>query len=434
MTEGVSVTAWRQSMEDAASGEVIRSEIRRAQVMLGVMLLLLVLVLVVVSGGSDGTTDFALRAALSSVFLALFALYEVVVFLLLRRWRDQGRSSGWKFRYLNTLVEVSGAPGLILLVGMSGGTGLKTLFAAAPLLAFVPIVLSTLYLDFWLCVFAGAVACAEIFGLSVFAAGTLDIPSGWEILASPATYTVKSAVFLVTGLACGFIAVQTRRQMVAATRSVAERDRAVSMFGQHVSPQVAELLLSQPTEFEAVEREACIMFLDIRDFSKIAGERTPTEVVEYLNVLFGALIQSVNEHHGIVNKFLGDGFMAVFGAPVDDAGASLRAVESSIDMLEIIEGLNEAGSIPHTRVGIGLHTGEVVTGNVGSSERKEYTIIGDAVNLASRIEQATKQFGANLLVSEAVLGRLSEGTYSAEDLGDVELKGQSKPARLYRLA
>jgi adenylate cyclase len=421
-------------MEAAAAKEVTRSEIRRGQVLLALLLTLLALVFLLVAIGEDDRADFALRAAVGATFLAVFAIYEGFVLVLLRRWRAEGRSSGRRFRYLNTFIEVSFAPAVIFFTGVIGPLGLQTLHSPMPLLAFIPIALSALYLDFWLCAFAGIVAGAEIFALSVIGGRTMVVPEGWEILASPSTYSVKAALFVLAGLSAGFVARHARRQMVAATRSVAERDRAVSMFGQHVSPQIADLLLSQPTEFEAVEREACIMFLDIRDFSRIAGERTPAEVVEYLNTLFGELIHSVNEHGGIVNKFLGDGFMAVFGAPVHDAGASHRAVETSLEMLDIIEELNEAGSIPQTRVGIGLHTGEVVTGNVGSSERKEYTIIGDAVNLASRIEQATKQFGALLLVSEAVMDRLDDATYPAEDLGEVELKGQSYPARLYQLA
>jgi adenylate cyclase len=105
-----------------------------------------------------------------------------------------------------------------------------------------------------------------------------------------------------------------------------------------------------------------------------------------------------------------------------------------MEMLRIVETLNTEERIPPTRIGIGLHLGEAVTGNVGSSERKEYTIIGDVVNLASRIEQATKPFNARLLVSEAVRQQLDPARYPAEDLGEVELKGQAKPARLYRLA
>jgi adenylate cyclase len=434
---GSSSAAVLGPMEAAAAGEVMRSEIRRTQVMLGLVAMILGLVIFLVLTSVDNPVGFLPRAWLAIAALTGLVAYEGVVLFALGRWRRAGRSSGRLFRYGHTFAEVTFGPALVLasalLLGLGSGSA-QLLQGATPWVAFIPIALSALYLDFWICAFAGTIAAIEFQALSVLTNSGAVAPEGWDILTAVSTYSVKSGLLFVTGLAAAFVAMNARRQMIAATRSVAERDRAVSMFGQHVSPQVAELLLTQPSDLEAEERESCIMFLDIRDFSKIAGERTPSEVVEYLNTLFGELIEAVNEHGGIVNKFLGDGFMAVFGAPVASEGAPLRAVEASMELLEIVERLNDAGSIPHTRVGIGLHTGDVVTGNVGSSDRKEYTIIGDAVNLASRIEQATKQFKANLLVSEAVYSALDAETFPAEDLGDVELKGQANPAHLFRLA
>jgi len=176
----------------------------------------------------------------------------------------------------------------------------------------------------------------------------------------------------------------------------------------------------------------CVMFFDIREFSRMANEHSPAEVMDYLNTLFGLMIPAVNTHHGIINKFLGDGFMAVFGAPVDDGQQCRHAVEAARAMLDCVDKLNREQRIPRTRVGIGLHLGVALTGNVGSGERKEYTVIGDVVNLASRIEQATKQFNASLLVSEAVANAL--GGPAGTDLGLVEIKGQACPIRLFKLA
>jgi adenylate cyclase len=219
---------------------------------------------------------------------------------------------------------------------------------------------------------------------------------------------------------------------MSALRTLEERDRAISIFGQHVSPQVAELLLHQPVDAAGEERRVCVMFLDIRDFSRIAGERSPTEVMDYLNTLFGFMIPVINEHSGIVNKFLGDGFMAVFGAPLDDSDPCSNAVNAARAILSSVEEMNVGGGIPPTRLGIGLHLGVAVTGNVGGGDRKEYTVIGDVVNLAARIEQATKQFHARLIISEDVAHSL--GGSAGEDLGMVELKGQAKPVRLFKLA
>jgi adenylate cyclase len=177
------------------------------------------------------------------------------------------------------------------------------------------------------------------------------------------------------------------------------------------------------------------MFLDIRDFSRYASAHSAPEVVSYLNALFGFMIPLVNQHHGMVNKFLGDGFMAVFGAPLADTGECDNAVRASLAILRRLQDLNTQGAIPPTRIGIGLHVGEAATGNVGTAERKEYTIIGDVVNVASRIEQATKLLGAQLLVSAQVASKLdARGGFQTEDMGLVELKGQPQPLRLFKLA
>ena len=176
------------------------------------------------------------------------------------------------------------------------------------------------------------------------------------------------------------------------------------------------------------------MFLDIRNFSSYAAGQRPEAVMTYLNTLFDFMIDVVNEHHGIVNKFLGDGFMAVFRAPIEDAERCADAMDASLEILERLDRLNAAGKIHPTRVGIGLHMGEAVTGNVGSTERKEYTIIGDVVNLASRLEQATKDFHARLLISEAVRRSLDAAISGVEDLGPVELKGQTNPAHIFKVA
>ena len=154
----------------------------------------------------------------------------------------------------------------------------------------------------------------------------------------------------------------------------------------------------------------------------------------FLNTLFDFMIDVVNKHQGIVNKFLGDGFMAVFGAPIDDAERCAHAVDASLEILKRLDRLNAVGKIHPTRVRIGLHMGEVVTENVGSTDRKGYTIIGDVVNMASRLEQATKDFQARLLISEAVRRSLDAAMSGIEDLAPVALKGQPNPARVFKVA
>ena len=146
------------------------------------------------------------------------------------------------------------------------------------------------------------------------------------------------------------------------------------------------------------------------------------------------MIEIVNRHNGIINKFLGDGFMAVFGAPISDGNDCLNAIAASQEILTRINQEIALGNISETRVGIGLHAGEAVTGSIGSSLRKEYTVIGDVVNLASRIEQLNKKFNTQLLISKAVKDALEEKINEVIPIGPVQVKGRVTSIQIYSLA
>jgi adenylate cyclase len=244
----------------------------------------------------------------------------------------------------------------------------------------------------------------------------------------------KSFLFLLSGLLAGFIAGEIRETFSKWIRSMEERNEIIHVFGQHVSPAVVNRLLAQKAGMESEVRFVCLMFLDIRNFTTFSETRTPAEVVNYLNTLFEFMIDDINRHNGIINKFLGDGFMAVFGAPLSDGQECRNAVAAAIEIIAKVEELSASGRIPPTRIGIGLHAGEAVTGNVGSPQRKEYTIIGDAVNLASRIEQLNKQFNSQLLVSESVWDNLAERTIEAVALDPIQVKGRQAPVQIFKLA
>ncbi len=418
----------------------LRSERQRVLVFTGLLGVLL-LVLIVLRTQPDLIHANARRQVLSTflpvtIVVGSFLVYEACILAWLSFLLRRNRLPPTAFHYLNTFIEVS-LPTIALVVGSWFMGGLSMLVGVVPSVYFLFFCLAALNLNFRLCVFAGAVACVEFLLTSLtllwlYPSVSLEDSSLQAILRSPHQYILKSGFLLMGGCIAGFVASRLKLQLLSALQTVEERDRAISIFGQHVSPQVAELLLHQPVDSAGQERRVCVMFLDIRDFSRIASERSPAEVMDYLNQLFGFMIPLINEQRGIINKFLGDGFMAVFGAPLDDSDPCRNAVRASQLILEKIREMNDAKKIPPTRIGIGLHLGMAITGNVGGGERKEYTVIGDAVNLAARIEQATKQFQAQLLVSADVA--TSIGNPSGEDLGWVELKGQAKPVRLFKLA
>ena len=161
---------------------------------------------------------------------------------------------------------------------------------------------------------------------------------------------------------------------------------------------------------------------------------TKTRIPAYQSSVFGAAIEIVDRNHGVINQFLGDGFMATFGAPVSTGHDCRNALTAARELLAAVKTLSGSGRIPPTTIGIGLHAGEAVSGNIGSRARQQYSISGNVVILASRIEQLNKAYGSQLLVSAEVLRESGEGDHGAKSLGVVQVKGRDEPIEIYRLA
>jgi adenylate cyclase len=433
----VKILDWAGIYQDSLTREILRSERRRVTILAALFAFAACVFsfFAFVPGLLD--PDFRLRfqaqwPSMISLYGAMIA-YEWGLRAGLGWLIEHRRQPPVALRFLNAFLEMS-IPTAMLFMAVSFIGPRDALGSPAFLLYFFFILLSILQLDMRLCLFIGLVAAVEHFIFAQVVIGTLGSEAEAGIWRAPAFHFIRSLILFVAGLVAGLLARQIKRQVEASLRTVQDRDRAVRIFGQYVSPQIADKLLHQPVELGGELRNVCVMFLDIRNFSGYAARERPEAVMTYLNTLFDFMIDVVNANHGIVNKFLGDGFMAVFGAPIDDAERCGHAVGASLEILQRLERLNAEGKIHPTRVGIGLHMGEAVTGNVGSAERKEYTIIGDVVNLASRLEQATKEFQARLLISEEVRRSLDAAISGVEDLGPVALKGQPHLARIFKVA
>lgn len=215
---------------------------------------------------------------------------------------------------------------------------------------------------------------------------------------------------------------------------VEDRAKVLTMFGQQVSQEIVGELLTESPETKSKRKFVCIMFLDIRDFTPLMESKTPEEIISYQNDVFGFMIEIINKRFGIINQFLGDGYMATFGAPLSGGYDCVNAVKAALEIVNTVNEKSAAGEIPATRIGIGLHAGDVVTGNVGTSIRKQYSITGNTVILASRIEKLNKTYNSQLLISEEVLNRIDRDKLEYESLGEVMVKGREKPLTLFKLA
>jgi adenylate cyclase len=366
------------------------------------------------------------------LFLCAVAGFEFHVLYATERLLKSGARPSALRRYGYAFVETS-LPTLVIVYYATFLGPVQALLMPSSFVYFLFILLSTLRLDFGLSAFTGLVAFVEYASLTLFW-GSVDTTVSEPVLSSLPQHLAKACILLVTGVAAGFVARRLRNSFTRALESHEDRSRILGVFGQHVSPQVVERLVTGEPEARGELRDVCVMFLDIRDFTAFAEKRSPEEVVGYLNTIFDAAVAAVVEHHGIVNKFLGDGFMAVFGAPIAEGNPCSNAVEAGLDVLGRIERLQAEGRIAPTRVGLGLHAGPAVVGTVGATQRKEYTVIGDVVNVASRVEALNKEFGSSMLVTEAVWrasGRNDESPLSRDPL---RVRGREMPVRIFQLA
>jgi len=371
--------------------------------------------------------ESALSPTFPVIAIGPFVVYEVLALLLLRYRMAQDRDFPTYGRFANALIETT-LPGVVIYL-LARDMEPHAVFAFwPPMLYFVFIVLSTMRLDFWLSVWTGTVAAVQQFALALWLL-PLDNASA-NPMGAIYFYLSRSFILLIAGLVAGAVALRVRRQFENSMANAAARDHVTNLFGQHVSPEVVEQLLDHaapPSEMRTV----CVMFLDIRGFTAMTRARSAQETVGLLNDFFCEMVTIVDRNNGIINKFLGDGFLALFGAPIADPAAAANAVRAAQAMLTAVDTWNGARPAQTLRVGIGIHIGEAVTGTVGSSLRKEYTVIGDTVNLAARLEQLTKETGARLLVSDAMRPFLDGiGT----DLGPMAIRGYGEPVRVWQLA
>jgi adenylate cyclase len=210
---------------------------------------------------------------------------------------------------------------------------------------------------------------------------------------------------------------------------LAERERLHAAFGSYVAPEVAQRVLEEGELLEGQEREVTVVFVDMRDFTRRAGRSSARETVALLNDFFDAIVPLVRRHGGHANKFLGDGLLAVFGAPERLPDHAVRAVAAARDIVRTVDE-RFGGDVA---VGIGISSGTVVVGSVGGGGRLEFAVIGDPVNVAARVESMTRDTGDAVLLTEATRSLLGDAVTGAEARGEAELRGIAEPVSLYAL-
>jgi adenylate cyclase len=216
-----------------------------------------------------------------------------------------------------------------------------------------------------------------------------------------------------------------------------EKRKMKRLFGQYVSKDVYDQLVHNPAlaRLGGQRRQMTVLFSDIRGFTSVSEKGEPEDIVQTLNEYFTRMVDIVFKHKGTLDKFVGDMVMALFGAPLDDVDHAEHAVDAALEMIDELLKLNErwiAEGRPPLDIGIGINTGPMIAGNIGSEAIMSYTVIGDAVNLGSRLESLNKQYSTRIIISDATRAALPD-RYIFRPLGDVVVKGKTRPVAIFEV-
>jgi adenylate cyclase len=289
---------------------------------------------------------------------------------------------------------------------------------------------------------ASVLICALAIGLlSAFLPFAQALPASLVIIGGWTWFTVAAFkdgrwLTLVQPLAAGALTLffGTAYQYFVEGR---EKRKVSKLFGRYVSKDVYAQLMAHPDQAElgGRRREMSVLFSDIRGFTTVTEKGEPEALVHQLNEYFTRMVEVVFRHGGTVDKFVGDMVMALFGAPLEDPHHAEHAVATAIDMIHELGVLNRAWAAKGMKqldIGIGVNSGDMIAGNIGSSSIMSYTVIGDNVNLGSRLESLNKEYKTRVIISDATRTRL-EGQYEMRSLGDVIVKGKSKPVAIFEI-
>ncbi len=222
----------------------------------------------------------------------------------------------------------------------------------------------------------------------------------------------------------------------AMAQSLKEKEFMRDTFGKIVTPQIRDYLLNKNVTLGGESLDVTVMFCDIRSFTSLSENMKPEKIVQFLNEYFTGLEKCIARHNGVINKYIGDAVMALFGAPMQSETHACDAYAAALDMRQELVKMNQSFAkegLPEIKFGIGLHSGPVLAGNIGAVNRMEYTVIGDTVNTASRIEGLCKQYKKDLLLSESTAQRLKEndGQIQLTFVDQSEIRGRKEKVNLY---
>lgn len=364
-------------------------------------------------------------------FIAVFIFYQLATLGFLKKQIRLSLPVTVSYKIVHTMIELS-FPSIIMLLLLTKLGMVSIVDSPIMLTYFLMIILSVLHLDYRVNIFAGIFAGVLYAGVIYYAFTYVGIRHNRDLLMPANYYYIRSLILALSGGAAAFVSAELKNRIKSAFESRNEKNKVEMLFGQQVSREVSKALMDEKGGTKRLE--ATVMFLDIRNFTAFADTHTAEEVIDYQNKFLSPIIDIINLHQGVVYQILGDGIMACFGSPVENTLHADMAFQASINILRQVETASLQKSIPATTIGIGLHSGMVVTGNIGNENRKQFSISGTPVIIASRIEQLNKKYQTEFLISGQVFLQIVPGKTNISPLGSVLLRGIEKPFEIYKVS
>jgi adenylate cyclase len=414
---------------DNLHAEVIHSEYKRSKMMLLVLATCLLFTALDLLFGDDSIKFFGSEWAYIFVIITflVFVAFEVFVLTVTNEHKKRSKKLSKAFILSTSMAEV-GFPSVLMafLIHSTSHSG----FLDSPLfvLYFVIMLLSALHLDENLCLLVSFLSASGYFFNIQYALSIDD-----QSLVLPAiVYYMRVVLIIFFGYLTAFVSKEMRRRIHLNLIVQDEKRQIERSFGQQVSPEIAAALRDQGDD--GIQLDASILVLDIRDFSSYAHTHSPAEILEFQNKVFEPIIDIIEKNHGVVNQILGDGIMACFGAPARNPNHVRNAYNAAIAILKRLKTMNEEKAIDNVRFGIGIHTGPVITGNIGNENRKQYSITGTPVIIAFRLEQLNKTFNSQLIISRDIYQQLYAVSEVIQHIGEVSIKGLDNKIDIYQVA
>jgi adenylate cyclase len=363
-------------------------------------------------------------------WVAAFLIYQLLVLLYLKKKVDQKLKNPLTFKLIHATIEIL-FPSAIVIYMIDQLRMLSFIESPVTLTYFLFIIFSVMHLDFRVSLFTGLLASVVYTAIVYYGFNYADVAEIYRPSTPENSHYIRAFIITLCGGAAAFVSIDLKNRI----RTTYDYQRANAelelLFGQHVSKEVSRALIEEKGATKRLE--ATVMFLDIRNFTSFADTHTPDEVIDYQNKFIGPVIEVINHHQGVVFQILGDGLMACFGSPVENVLHADMAFQASLKIFQQIRNACENNIIPHTEIGVGLHSGFLVAGNIGNDQRKQFSISGTPVIVASRIEQLNKKYGTQFLISGQVLERIAPGKITISYIGEEPLRGIGKPVAVYKV-